>query len=130
MRGVIDGDLERAAHVVGNAAFKRAGEVIRRRADQIGAGNARKQRTQRLDAAFFRFAAGDPINRLERRQRLLRRVGIGRFRIVDEENAAAPADLFHAMRQTGKVRSACCSRARSCARLPSAATAEAAFCAL
>src|SRR5947209_17684825 len=102
MRRVVDRDIQRAAHVVSNTAFERAGEVVRSGADEIGTGNAREKRTQRFNAALFRFSAGDPIDRLKGGKRLLRGIRVGGFRIVDEENAAAAADLFHAMRQTGK----------------------------
>ena len=60
--------------------------------------NVRKQ----FDAAGFRLAAGDPENILKAGQRLGRRIGIGSLEIVDEQNGAAPADLFHAMRQAGE----------------------------
>ena len=37
------------------------------------------------------------MNIVEREQRLLGGVGVGRFRVVDEQHPAEPADLFHAM---------------------------------
>ena len=42
------------------------------------------------------------MNIVERHERLLGGVGVGRFRIVDEQHPAKPADLFHAMRKAGK----------------------------
>ena len=39
---------------------------------------------------------------VERQQRLLGGVGVGRLRVVDEQHPAKPADLFHAMRKAGK----------------------------
>ena len=42
------------------------------------------------------------MNVVERQQRLLGGVGVGRFRIVDEQHTAKPADLFHAMSKPRK----------------------------
>ena len=39
---------------------------------------------------------------MERQQRLLGGVGVGRLRIVDEQHPPQPADLFHAMGEAGK----------------------------
>ena len=82
---------------------ERAGEFVRRRADQIGLGDAGKIFFEAVDAALFRLAAGDPVDRVEGRERLRRRVGVGSLRIVDEEHGAAPADDLHPMRETGKA---------------------------
>jgi hypothetical protein len=101
--GVIDRNLKRTAHVASNDTLKRTGEIVCRGADEVCGGDAREERTQGLDAALFALAARNPVNWLEGRQRLLRRVCIGRFRIIDEENTSAPADFFHAMWQAGKA---------------------------
>ena len=42
------------------------------------------------------------MNIVERHERLLGGVSVGRFRVVDEQHPAKPADLFHAMRKAGK----------------------------
>ena len=44
---------------------ERRGEVLRRLADQVGLGDPREERPQRLDAALLRPAAGDPADALE-----------------------------------------------------------------
>ena len=58
-----------------------------------------KKPRKQFDAAGLRLAAGDPENVVEAGQRLGRGIGIGGFGIVDEENGAAAADFFHAMRE-------------------------------
>ena len=55
------------------------------------------------DAAGLRLAAGDPEDVVERRQRARRGIGVGALGVVDEQHAAAPADLLHAVRETGKA---------------------------
>ncbi len=86
-----------------NARPQRTGKVLGRLADEIGLGDAREEVGERGDAARLRPAAGDPVDRRETGQRLGRGVGIGRLGIVDEEDAAAPADLLHAVRQAGEA---------------------------
>ena len=92
-RGCCDSLVERSRDFVGHFAAKRGGELFRRLADQIRFADARKECPQRLDAAGFRLAAGDPENVAEAGERLGRRIGIGRFGIVDEQADPAPADL-------------------------------------
>ncbi len=48
------------------------------------------------------------MNIVERQERLLGGVGVGRFRVVDEQHPVEPADLFHAMREPRE----CLERAR------------------
>ena len=63
----------------------------------------RGERLTRGDAALLRFAAGDPENIGERRQRMRRRVGIGALGVVDEQHISAAADLLHAVREAGEA---------------------------
>ncbi len=107
--------IERAAALEIHLALERRREFLRRRADQIGLGDAREVGFERRDAALLRLAAEDPEDiPLPRRERLLGRVRIRRFAVVDEEHAAEPADLLHAVRQTRKARE----RGLQCLGLP------------
>ena len=80
LRRSLNGLVQGPVTLEGNSAGERAREFIARLADQIGFGNARKKRAQRLDAPRFRPAAENPVNVVERHERLLGRVGVGRFR--------------------------------------------------
>ncbi len=72
--------LQRPAALEVDGAVERPGELVARSADQIGLGDAREQRPQRLDAARLGFAAEDPEDVVETQQRFFGRVGVGRLR--------------------------------------------------
>ena len=76
---------------------------LARFADQISLDDFAKQRPQGFDAALFCPAADDPKHFVEGKQRLFGGIGVGRFRIVDEENLPFPANLLKPMRQSGET---------------------------
>jgi hypothetical protein len=78
------------------------GEGLGRLADQVGAGDARKERAQRLDAAGLGPAAGDPADPLEGGERAGRRLGVGRLGVVDDADAAPGRHGLGAVRQAGE----------------------------
>src|SRR5271165_6599606 len=96
------GGFEGAAAFEGNRAVQGAREFFRRLADQIDFGDAPEQRAEGLDAARFRLSTANPVDVVEGQKRLFGRVGVGRLRIVDEQHAAQPADLLHAVREAGE----------------------------
>jgi hypothetical protein len=55
--------------------------------DEISARHAAEQRLQGFDTARFRNAACNPVDRVEGRQGLLGRIGIGGLGIIDEGDA-------------------------------------------
>ena len=100
---MLDGRCERAGDLVGHGLAERRRKGRRRLADQIGLGDARKIRPQRLDAAFLGQAADDPVDAREARQRRRRRIGVGRLRIIDEEHMVLAPHLLHAVCQARKA---------------------------
>src|SRR5579872_2200926 len=86
-----------------HARAQRLRKLGRRLADQIGLSDAREIFGETRDAADFGLSARDPENIRKRGQRMRRRVGIGAFRIIDEQHVAAPADLLHAVREPWKT---------------------------
>ena len=94
--------LQRAASLEGHFVAERAREFVARRADQIGLGDAREQRAQRLDAALLGLAAENPKDVAERQQRLLGGVGVGGLGVVDEQNPPLPPHLLHAVGEAGE----------------------------
>src|SRR5207244_6801410 len=54
-------------------------------------------------AAFFRFAAGDPEDVGVAAERLCGGIGVGGLGVVDEVHVPDAADIFHAVRETGKI---------------------------
>src|SRR5207247_9796662 len=83
-------------------AVERRGKFLRGLANEIGFADAREEFGERDDAPGLRLAAGDPENVAETGERARRGVRVGGFGIVDEQDAALAADLFHAMREAGK----------------------------
>ena len=127
-RRLRNGVFERFAEGDREGVANRLGESLARLADQIAFDDPVEQRPQRLDAALFRAAAQNPENVLERQQRLLGGVGVGRLRIIDEQDLAAPANLLEPVRQPRKGGERPAPRARFRGQAaPSAATAAAAF---
>src|SRR5574340_212370 len=72
--------------------------------DELLATNAKIVQTvvRELVAARLGPSAENQVDIVERKQRLLGGVGVGRLRIVDEQDTAAAADLFHAMGEAGE----------------------------
>ncbi len=93
--------VERAAHLIGHRARQGVGEALRRLADQEGAGDAREQRTQALDAAFLGLAAGDPIDAVVADHRFFGGIGIGGLAVIDVADAVDDGDHLLAMAQAG-----------------------------
>ena len=101
-RGGFDRLVERAGDFVRHMAVERRREIGGRLADQIGLADTREEFCERRDAAGLRQPAGDPENVVEASERARRRIRIGRFGIVDEQDRAAPPDLLHAVRKARK----------------------------
>ena len=78
------------------------GEGLGGLADQIGVGDAAKQREQVGDAAVLGAAARDPPDARIAGQGLFRRVRVGGLGIVDEQHAAEAGDRLHPMSQAGE----------------------------
>ena len=116
-RGGGDRRLERAAALEGDRAFQRAGEIRRspRRSDRPW---RRAETAARSGSMPPSLALPPTIQKMSRKrqQRLFGRVGVGRLRIVDEQHAAEPADLLHAMGEAGKRRQAALQSPRRDAR--------------
>ena len=87
--GLLDRAIERAACDVVDLDAELRGEGVRRLADQIGAGDVRKEGLEPGKPSSLRSAASDPIDVGEARQRLAGGIGIGRLGIVDEQHAPA-----------------------------------------
>jgi hypothetical protein len=96
-----DGFVQCAGHVERHAVL---GQSLREdrsvTADQHGTGNPGKVRHQRHDAAFLAHAAGDPDQPVVADQCALRRVGVGRFAVVDERHAIDGDDALLPVRQS------------------------------
>ena len=74
----------------------------RRLADQIGLADAREEARSGVMPPSFGLPPAIQKMSLKHRQRLRRRIGVGRLGIVDEQHVALAADLLHAMREAGK----------------------------
>ncbi len=110
--------------------MQRGREIRRVTADQQGAGDAGKQRHQRLDPALLRHAAGDPDQPVVADQRALGGVGVGGLAVVDEGDAVDGDDALLAMRQSGIAEQAGRDRRIRGPRNRAMAVAAAAFWAL
>src|SRR5262245_27368324 len=80
---------ERAATLEGELAAQRRRELLASLADEVGPGDAGKERRQIQDAALFRPPAQDPEDvAIEGGKRGGGAVGVGGLAVVDEERAA------------------------------------------
>src|SRR6185312_11923244 len=63
-----------------------------------------EERREFRDPTFLRHAASDPVDRLIAGERLRRRVGVGRLRVVDETHARNGRDRLLPVFEAGEAR--------------------------